>query len=305
MLLALSCREAPPPPDPVASARAEAERIVEAARREVSGETLSAPVPDNPLYVPERIVAGGYPLLIFLHGLGGSGVELASGLELRQAAEAWGFAFLAPEGHTDFANRQFWNADPSCCNFDQLDVDHVALLRDWIVSATAALRVDASRVYLVGFSNGGFMAHRAACEMAPLLRGIFSIAGAGPSQGRGCKPSARLSVVEIHGDRDAIVAFKGGYLFADRRRPAHPSAEAGLLPWVEQNGCTGALVTARALDLDPRLPGGETEVFAYGGCGTNPVELWRIRGGDHVSGLSHDGLRAIWQFIASNPAPRG
>jgi len=225
-----------------------------------------------------------------------------SGIGLEAFAEAQRFAFMAPDGAEDYSGRRFWNASPSCCNFDQLSVDHVAMLRGWITDALKHPRVDPKRVYLVGYSNGGFMAYRAACELGGLLRGIVSIAGAGPSDPRACNAAHPLSVVEIHGDADPIVSFDGGYLFADRRRPRHPSAADSLGAWADVNGCGKTAVPGRTLDLDPRLAGAETQVLRYPGCSDNPVELWRIRGGDHASGLSRYSLQAIWDFIQADAA---
>lgn len=279
-------------------AKQEAEELVAAARRQVeSEEKHAASSGHDRVYVSEQGADGVRPLLVFLHGLGGSGDDLVRALELRRHADELGFAFIAPDGHVDYAGRRFWNATPSCCNFDALEVDHVAALSGWIDAALKHPRVDARRVYVVGFSNGGFMAYRAACELAPRLRGIFSIAGAGPSEPAACQPQHQLSVVQIHGDADAIVSFSGGHLFADSRRPRHPSAEASLKPFAKLDGCNETPRFDRDLDLDPRIPGAETAVTAFPDCGFGAVELWRIRGGDHASGLSRRSLRAIWDFI--------
>jgi polyhydroxybutyrate depolymerase len=252
------------------------------------------------VHVPVAADGERLPLLVFLHGLGGSGQELVAGLRLAEMAEAFGFAFIAPEGVLDRSGRRFWNAGTTCCNFDEIEVDHVAALARWIAEATAHHRVDPARVYLVGFSNGGFMAYRAACELGRLLAGIFSIAGAGLSDTSRCRPDKALSVVQIHGERDAIVKFDGGHLFADTRRPRYPSAEKSLKYWAAFNGCTGEPAPLRELDLDPRTPGAETTVSSYAGCSGGRVELWRIAGGDHSSGLSRFSLKAILDVIAAD-----
>jgi polyhydroxybutyrate depolymerase len=270
---------------------------VAAARRQLEREEAEASPAPAGLYVPRAGEDRGRPLLVFLHGLGGSGAELVQRLELVAFADAQGFAFMAPEGSPDYSGRRFWNASASCCNFDQLAVDHVAQLRNWITEALRHPGLDPGRVYVIGYSNGGFMAYRAACELSPLLRGIFSIAGAGPSDGEPCNPVQSLSVVEIHGDRDAIVDFAGGHLFADTRRPRHPSVQRSLSRWAKQNGCAGPQSITADLDLDPRIAGSETQVQSYAGCAEHPVESWQIRGGDHAAGLSRYSLEAIGRFI--------
>lgn len=306
----LACRQAEVQPRPSEDrAQQEAKALVEQARREVdegSAEPILSAADGARVYAPSA-VPSRLPLIVFLHGLGGSGQELAEALHLTEMADAFGFAYIAPEGVIDRSGRRFWNADPACCNFDGMAVDHVAALSAWLGQATAHPRVDPRRVYLVGFSNGGFMAHRFACAMSSRVAGIVSIAGAFPSDASTCKPDHPVSVVQIHGDRDPIVKFEGGYLFADTRRPRIPSAEKSVTAWAKLDGCSGEPTPARELDLDPRIPGAETRVSVHSGCSGRRVELWRITGGDHSSGLSRYSLKAILEFIAADSpstAPR-
>lgn len=256
------------------------------------------------LYVPSGGGAQRLPLLIFLHGLGGSGEGLRDQLRLREVADRRGFAWLAPEGPLDFSGRRYWNATDSCCDFDRKGLDHVGQLRGWIESAARHPRVDARRVYLIGFSNGGFFAHRAGCELAPLLHGIVSIAGAAPGEREPCEPTAPLNVLQIHGTADPIVAFGGGYLFANTRYPRHPSVDETIERWAKLEHCSEQRKPAGTLDLDPSIAGGETEIAVYEGCRGARVELWKIVGGNHVSGLSRASVSAIWDYIASlEPKP--
>lgn len=262
--------------------------------------------PDGPegLYVPSGGGTQRLPLLIFLHGLGGSGAGLREQLRLVELADSRGFALFTPEGAIDFAGRRYWNATESCCDFDRKGIDHVSELRGWIESAARHPRVDAQRVYLIGFSNGGFFAHRAACELAPLLHGIVSIAGTAPGKGERCEPEAPVNVLQIHGTADPIVTFDGGYLFANTRYPRHPSVEETLVRWSKLEHCSARRKLTGTLDLDPRIVGGETEIESYEGCRGVRVELWKVVGGNHMSGLSRASVSAIWDFItALEPKP--
>jgi polyhydroxybutyrate depolymerase len=113
----MACRDAGPPPQPSADdAQREAEQLVAAARRQVEAEEQQprGEARHDQVYVPERGTEGVRPLLVFLHGLGGSGKALVDGLDLRERAAELGFAFIAPEGQLDYSGRRFWNASPSC-----------------------------------------------------------------------------------------------------------------------------------------------------------------------------------------------
>ena len=71
--------------------------MLEQARRDVE-QAPPEPKPSGPaLQVPAN-VPGPMPLIVFLHGLGGSGGELSSGLHLMEFSQGLGFAFLAPDG---------------------------------------------------------------------------------------------------------------------------------------------------------------------------------------------------------------
>lgn len=300
LLAATACREAKRPADAQDdAAQREGAAIIEAARLELAERERQEArrPPPSAVYVPSAAASERVPFLVVLHGLGGSGAGLVSSLALRELADELGFAFIAPDGHLDYSGRRFWNASASCCNFEKFEVDHVAQLAAWIDAALKRPELDPDRVYIVGYSNGGFMAYRAACELGSRLRGIFSIAGAAVDSGARCKGAQPLGVVQIHGDADAIVAFEGGHLFADRRRPPHPSAEASVRFWAKVGGCAEAPLVAGDLDLDPRVPGAETQVLSHAGCARGAVELWRVRGGDHAAGLSQRSLRAIWEHI--------
>jgi polyhydroxybutyrate depolymerase len=311
-LLALAaCGKSSRPREPELSAASTASasaandlRAVAPALQAPSAPPQSALDGPEGLYVPSGGSAQRLPLLVFLHGLGGSGQDLREQLRLVELAESRGFVLLTPEGPLDFAGRRYWNATGSCCDFDRKGLDHVGELRDWIQHAVRNPRVDPRRVYLIGFSNGGFLAHRAGCELAPLLHGIVSIAGAAPGKGERCEPAAPLNVLQIHGTADPIVAFDGGYLFANTRYPRHPSVDETLARWAKLEHCSEQRKPGGTLDLDPRIAGGETEITAYEGCRGGRVELWKVVGGNHVSGLSRASISAIWDYIESlEPKP--
>src|SRR5690348_1716650 len=80
------------------------------------------------LQVPELLEGETYPLVVILHGYGASGFLQQAYFEMSDLAEREGVFVLAPDGLTDSAGRQFWNADPTCCDFDGSNPDDVAYL---------------------------------------------------------------------------------------------------------------------------------------------------------------------------------
>jgi polyhydroxybutyrate depolymerase len=241
------------------------------------------------------------PLLVFLHGLGGSGKEALADPGLRRLATAGRMVLVAPDGTMDRAGRRFWNAGGACCNFDRRAVDDVTRLDKLIEEWRRRPDIDPDRVYVVGFSNGGFMAHRLACWMDERLAAIVSIAGAGRHKEEACGVGSSIAVLEVHGDADAIVRYGGGRVFDSRELDPHPSAPDTIRDWAERLGCAATPPPKpKTIDLDSRLPGAETTVLAYPGCARGAAELWTVHGGGHPL-VTPEVIAKVGEFLVAHP----
>jgi polyhydroxybutyrate depolymerase len=248
----------------------------------VGAQAAAADPEVHVLPVADRAQGERLPLLLYLHGLGGSGSEALASPELRALAQRHRMVLVAPDGNLDREGRRFWNAGGACCNFDGKAVNDVARLEALIYHWTQRPEIDPERVYVVGFSNGGFMAHRLACYMDDRLAAIVSIGGAARSPEEACAPVSTIAVLEIHGDADPIVKYVGGHVLDNRAADPHPSAPQTFYDWAERLGCPAeAKAKTTAVDLDPRLPGAETKIESFADCAHGSVELWTVRGGGH------------------------
>jgi len=160
--------------------------------------------------------------------------------------------------------------------------------------------IDPARVFLIGYSNGGFMAHRLACDMSDRLAGIISVAGAASGPEVPCAPTTPLSVLEIHGDADPVVHYQGGVVFDRTDLPPHPSAVDTVKIWAQRLGCSGALHDVGSADLEPYVAGNETGMQRFDGC-RGAVELWTVHGGAHYVALQPPAIEAMWSFMLAHP----
>jgi polyhydroxybutyrate depolymerase len=240
------------------------------------------------------------PLVILLHGYGSTGMGQATYFRLPALADARGFLLAAPDGTPDATGRRFWNATDACCDFANVPVDDVAYVSSIIDDVSARYSVDPRRIYLVGHSNGGFMSHRAACDLSPRIAAIVSLAGAVWKDPARCQPTSPVAVLEVHGDADNTVRYDGGAVTLGA--PAYPSASDTVATWAAKNGCGSALTPGRTLDLITSQTGEETQTAAYAGCRA-AVELWTIRGGVHVPRLTATWPEAIYEFLSAHPKP--
>lgn len=229
------------------------------------------------------------PLVVALHGYTSNSEDLDRYLGLTPASDARGFLLALPDGTLDSRGDEFWNAAPSCCDFDGSRVDDSGYLSDLIAAVRAAHPVD--RVAVVGHSNGGYMAHRLACDHADQVDAIASLAGPLPADTSGCRPSRPVSVLHIHGTADTTVPY--------RARAGDSSAPATAAAWAALDGCRPTATAAPAQDDDSSIAGAETTVQVWSdGCRDDSrVELWSIQGGPHTPQLTSAFTGQVLDFL--------
>ncbi len=249
-------------------------------------------------YVPGTPV----PLVMMLHGYSASSTLEEIYLDITAQAEKRGFIYATPDGTTDTSGNEFWNATDACCNLYGSTVDDSTYLSDVIKEIQAHYTIDPKRIWLVGHSNGGFMSYRMACDHADQITALVSLAGAMAADTTLCKPSAPVSMLEIHGTADMTIAYDGGTIGTT----SFPGATTSVSDWVTFDGCSSTPdTTAPPLDLDSSLPGDETTVTRYAtGCKPGGhAELWTIAGGSHIPTLSAAFTPDLIQFLYDHPKP--
>jgi polyhydroxybutyrate depolymerase len=263
------------------------------------------------LVVAPKVLAPGQrvPVLVVLHGLGGTPERIAGYYGLQALVDELGLVVAYPEGTEEargtglFGRRlRFWNATDWCCNFQGSTVDDVAYLDSVLDDLAARYPVDGRRVYLMGLSNGGYMAHRYACDRAERVAAIASQAGAMWADPGRCRPSEAVAVLQLHGTEDVMVPYRG---MPPRGPdgPSQPSARQTALDWVALDRCQPeADATAPALDLFEDVAGAETTRERWGGC--RGVELWTLRGAPHVPRPRQpDFARTVVEWLLDHPKP--
>lgn len=249
---------------------------------------------------PASVTPGArLPLVVYLHGLGSSGRQLLGTLELGPVTDRKQIFIAAPDGNRDSLGRRFWNASSACCDFDATSVDDVAYLTALIDDVLSREPVDPKRVVLVGYSNGGFMAYRLACELGPRIAAVAVFSGAVAVDAE-CAATGQTSLLHVHGDADRVVRYEGGRVLSLQDRPPHLGAPATVAAFAARNGCEPQL---RTVASSARRISDKPTIVQRHGCGDRAVELWTVRGGGHLIGMSRADVAATLQFLLSHPKP--
>ena len=175
------------------------------------------------------------PVLIAMHGYGGN-AESSRATRLAEVGQEHGLIVVYPDGWDNS-----WNAG-ACCGTSAADgVDDVGYLGALIDALVADYGADPNRVHLAGFSNGGMMALRFACEQADRVASISVVGGAlGVAD---CAPSEPVSVLLIHSINDTIVPPQGGVTQGLSGPWVWPGVEETAGLWAQWDQCAAALET--------------------------------------------------------------
>lgn len=239
------------------------------------------------------------PLLLVLHGRGGSGAIAEWMYGMSALAAAQGFVVAYPDALGDPPT---WHAGVGMGGHQD---DDVAFVRALVERESNARPIDPARTFVCGHSSGGMMSYRLAAEASDLFPAVGVVAGAAGFQlpngrtGTLAQPAHPVSIIHIHGTDDRLMPYSGG----QREGPgSFLGAAASVNLWVAANGC------------DP-TPNRETVGVAHretysGGRASAEVTLWTITGGGHewpkintmqrpAAGIS--ATEQIWTFFAAHP----
>ena len=169
---------------------------------------------DYLLYLPDGYTGKPTPLLLYLHGGGESGGDVgrlqAKGLpKLLEAGMTLPFIVLVPH-----------NPDPDKFFPNTL----VSALLDEV---TASYRIDASRIYLTGYSRGGFGAWHLAMQRPETFAALVPVAAGGLAT-----YAFRLQHVPVwafHGSRDETVPLSYGAAMVEALSAAGGDAKLTVL----------------------------------------------------------------------------
>ncbi|MFC2078856.1 alpha/beta hydrolase family esterase [Candidatus Bipolaricaulota bacterium] len=170
----------------------------------------------------------GRPVVLFFHGAGGTGLGLKKSAGMDSAADKHGLIAVYPD-----AAGENW-AEGIGSKPDRLGIDDLEFVRDLVESLESEFGVDPARIYVVGYSQGGFFAHRLAVDLPDRVAAYATVASS-MSQiiaDRYHTPDP-IPVLMMHGTADSIFLRQG----VDRGFFSYLSQDAVVQRVCENNAC--------------------------------------------------------------------
>ena len=241
------------------------------------------------LHIPSGLPSGQpVPVVLALHMLGNtaSGTQSDSGWDA--TADSNKFVVAYPQGLNNA-----WNVTGYGAN-----VDDTTFLKAVVDSVSTKVRIAPNRVYITGYSLGGGMSHRMACEEAAYFAAahpmVFHLTDRIVSN---CSPSRPIAVQEFAGSSDNVVPINGGSVTVQNVTNNFLSAQATFEKWASLNGCTGSPTTV--------LSSGSNTIKQYTSCnGGVKVGLGTLNGGHtYLTDVGINPSANAWSFFSGHTAP--
>lgn len=245
-------------------------------------------LPSN--YNPEKT----YPVVFIIHGYSDHPklIEFYTGFSSKADKES--FITVYPQGTNDGETPQLSFNGEICCNPAlKNNVDDTGFISTLIDEVVDSYGADPKKVFVTGFSNGGFMTQKLATEIPEKITAIAPVSSA--SSGRATKntdtiqsltpPNKAMPTLLIHGKKDRSVQYNGGY--NQKETFEVRSAENTFDFWAKNNTCTKDRIATTNSKL-------QSTTYSFKDCSDT----------NHTSFISLDDIGHEWpggrQFIFAN-----
>lgn len=278
------------------------------------------------------------PLVFAFHGGGQNAWQFEGFTHIHDKSDSSGFILVEADGTLALGPSalptpspdagvvlEVWNAG-NCCEYAAQtngNIDDVGFVDRMIDKIEGETCIDPKRVFATGFSNGGMLSHRLACQLSNRIASIVAVSGGSGETDYDtnphetlfeCNPSRPVPVLHIHGTQDACYPFDGGW--GPLSLVTFEPVKVTIQDWLTRNGCSNGATTtvfqngAATCQMYPCPKAGEVELCTIDGGG----HYWP--GGDDWGGStvfcgSGQGVRsadiiandAFWNLFVAHPMP--
>ena len=196
------------------------------------------------VHIPKGFKADSkLPLVLMLHGAGGSGQYILDKDGWAAKADQERFVAVAPDGLPAFprlpkasgTNPAIWNSGQLKPNSPRAAVDDVAYLKQLLDQLKTTVTYDEQQVFVVGHSNGGMMAFRLASELSDRFTAVGAVAGLLTLENP--QPKKPLPTLCMLGSKDPLMPIDGGEVKLPWGTRQYKPVSESLSKWAKAIGC--------------------------------------------------------------------
>ncbi len=241
------------------------------------------------IYLPHGLEHTPHPLIFELHG-GGIYIEDETGESGHKTpyklwmnlADREKCIVVYPEGLNGKYGKPTWNDCLANSTVSSI-ADDVKFISTLIDDIQSKYRIDRSRIYVSGTSNGGLMALRMAIELSDKIAAVAAVAAAMPDDSKCAQPVKPISILFMNGTDDNHLPYHGGVL-SNPPKPDHGtvySTEDSVNIWTTVNQTNPTPVVYDFPDINKQDNSTVTRYRYSNGIEGTEVVLYKINGGGH------------------------
>lgn len=214
--------------------------------------------------------ATALPIIFAFHGTSASAAVLERETSFDRLADSLGFFVVYPEGL-----HRGWNIG-DCCRYSFVKhKDETQFTMAILDTLEHGLRLDTTRVYATGYSDGGTLSLLLACGVPSRMTAVASVSGTLLDPLPACKLSRPVPVMIIHGTGDHNIPYEGrqggpGYIRGTHHE--HSAPEVAQF-WMNHDSCGTSPTLVRVRNV-------EKAVYECGD-GSAEVVFFTIYNGQH------------------------
>lgn len=257
---------------------ASASPVVKAVSLSVDGHSRTYTVFEPSNYQTQKAV----PLVVMLHGAGGTGAGIIEETGWGRKAEQEGFLVVFPDAVRPYpeaepsflVNPQVWNDGSGRGTEFLKGVNDVTFLSRMLDQITKSYKVDPNATFLAGFSNGASLGFKTVSELPGRFKAFAAVAGPywpGDDKAVIGLPVPTLFIV---GTADPLNPIDGGTIELPWGSFASPPVMASISGWAKKNGLRGELETVSDMQ--------GVKVLKAAGEGRVPLRAYIIEGLGHL-----------------------
>lgn len=182
------------------------------------------------VWVHVPALEGPRDVVVMMHGAGGTGERMMQLTSFKQQAADLQYVAVFPEGTAEITGGKTWNAGDCCGTAETSGIDDVAFLDQLL--AELSPRVCADRVLAAGYSNGGMMGLRWACQGKERPDAVVSVAGVFAAEACDGDP---LPMMAWNGTGDDVVPYDGS---ENKFGESFPSVDDSMRQMLAMNACS-------------------------------------------------------------------
>jgi polyhydroxybutyrate depolymerase len=253
------------------------------------------------------------PLILMLHGGGGTMTNAQGFTNLNAVSNTNGFLAVYPQGYGIIPSGGFSWADGRGTSADIAAIDDLGFIDKLLDTLIANYSVDTTKIYICGFSNGGFMTQRFACQQNKRFAAMASLGSImDTTLFTNCIPTRPIPILFMLGTADPFIPYYGGPMIGSGPAPPIIGIDTLIHFWKQNNNCKTTTSPINIPDINV-TDSSTVSVFNFTNCSCNAnISFYKINGGGHtwpgveipsyeiIAGQTNEDIQAseeLWNFF--------